>query len=130
VDARRLPFTFPPRLTLRAYRAIISEYAFDLLPVNSNVRVRVDVSEADPAVISRAFASFSAGREVHAVPPPDDQLRLVLLNIAGTIELAGSLPAGYEHPVNQAFTRRGSNPVEMWLIDTAYTLDLLTGRAA
>lgn len=107
-----------------------SEYVFDLLPVNLDVRVRVDTSETDPALLSRGFATFSTDREVRAVPPPDGELRAVLLDIEGTIERAGSLPPGYEHPVGEAFTRRGSIPVEMWFDGTAYTVDLLTGWTA
>lgn len=103
------------------------EYAFDLLPVNRDVRVRVDTTSAEPGILDRAWASVAAGGTVTAVPAPQSDPSHVFLSVDGVVGQAGTLPPGYEHPVGEAYRRRGSIPIELWRAGDAYTLDLRTG---
>lgn len=106
----------------------LSEYAFDLIPINPDLRVRVVLDPESAPVLARVTAALESGHPVRAVRAPTDDLGDVSLDVAGETVRVGRLPAGYEHPVDEAHKRHGFVPIELWAVDGGgYVLDLRTG---
>jgi len=108
----------------------LSEYAFDLIPIDSDVRVRVALGSGVAPTLAWAALALESGLVVRAVRAPEDDLGLVILEVDGEAFRVGRLPGGYEHPVDEAHKRHGSVPISLWAVEGGgYVLDLCTGLA-
>ena len=108
----------------------LSEYAFDLIPIDPDVRVRVTLGSEVAPMLARAARALESGLVVRAVRAPQEDLGIVILEVDGETFRVGRLPDGYEHPVDEAHKRYGSVPISLWAVEGGgYVLDLRTGLA-